>query len=87
MPPTDTTDTSATGAPITPGPRREFDTGEIERFMQMVRDTVLYQVEWKDLLSAAPQAVAKMGACFVAVTPSIRALSLVDSPVSTSGLR
>lgn len=60
---------------------------EVEQFMQMVRDTVLYQVEWQDLLSAGPQAIAKMGACFVAVTPSIRSLSLVSHPGVTNGLR
>lgn len=84
MPSDDTVATIPLNAVTT---NEDHGISEIEHFVQIIRDTVLYQVEWKDLLSAAPQAIAKMGACYVAVTPSIMTLSLGSHPGVSNGLR
>lgn len=64
-----------------------MNSAEIERFMVQVQDTTLFQIEWPELLSAAPRAISKMGGSLVAVTPTIRTLSLVGSTPSAYDLQ
>lgn len=69
-----------------PGPGSAHDTANIERFMQQIRNTLLFQVEWPELLSPGPRAMSSMGACFLAARATNPYLSLVGSLDSAHGL-
>lgn len=68
------------------GPGIAHDTAHIERFLRQIRNTLLFQVEWSELLSPGPRAMSNMGACFLAARATNPYLSLVGSLDSTHGL-
>lgn len=62
-------------------------THSVENLLAKVQDTLLFQIEWPEQLSAAPRAITAMGDSFIAVNPSVRNFSLVGSPASEYDLR
>jgi hypothetical protein len=49
-------------------------------FARDVKNSLLFQYDWADLLSAAPLALSLMGSCYVAATsPLAHAISLEDA--------
>lgn len=64
-----------------------YDSDEVDRFMKAIKQTLLIQLEWQELLPGAPQSLVRMGKCFLAVDrTSNPALKLFDSPGSAPGL-
>lgn len=64
-----------------------LDPEDVDRFMNSIKRTLLFQIEWEQLMSAGPKCLAKMGDCFLAVyTSSNPSLGLLDSPGSVPGL-
>lgn len=50
------------------------------QFTQEVRESLLFQYNWNELLSAAPTAITLVGACHVAAaSPEAAAISLSDA--------
>lgn len=64
-----------------------LDSDGVERFMNAIKRTLLFQIEWQQLMSAGPKCLSKMGECFLAVySTSNPALRLIDPPGSVPGL-
>lgn len=60
---------------------------DVDSFMRALQRTLLFRIEWQDLLSAGPEALVHMGECFLAVhATSNPSLPLFDSPGSVPGL-
>lgn len=50
------------------------------QFVQEVKESLLFQYNWNELLSAAPTAITLVGACHVAAaSPEAAAISLADA--------
>lgn len=50
------------------------------QFVQEVKESLLFQYNWNELLSAAPTAITLVGACHVAAaSPEAAAISLGDA--------
>jgi hypothetical protein len=50
------------------------------QFCQEVKESLLFQYNWNELLSAAPTAITLVGACHVAAaSPEAAAISLADA--------
>lgn len=48
-------------------------------FAKDVKQSLLFQFDWADLLSAAPLALASMGSCYIAATsPKAQGISLEE---------
>jgi hypothetical protein len=60
---------------------REQGSGKVQvAFARDVKNSMLFQNDWGDLLSAAPVALSLMGSCFVAATaPRAQGISLKDA--------
>jgi len=57
--------------------KKEFDGKAGTKFVTEVRESMLFQYNWADLLSAAPTALSLLGACHVASSsPEAAAISL-----------
>lgn len=55
-------------------------------FARDVKQSLLFQYDWGELLSAAPLCLSLMGSCYVAATsPDAQGMSLTDAKTNMTG--
>ena len=60
--------------------KKEYSGKAGQQFVKEVKDSLLFQCNWAELLSAAPMALSLMGSCWVAASKQDAAqISLQDS--------